>query len=59
MFRTSCVYHQEVHPYTKFFHGTFFMSLCKQSSRRKEVLYTVSSTSFHLLDCLYKRMENI
>jgi len=38
MFRTSCVYHQEDRLYMEFFYGMFFMRLCKQSSRWKNVL---------------------
>jgi len=36
----------------------FFMLLCKQSSRWKDVLDTVSSTSFHLLDVVRTACTN-
>jgi hypothetical protein len=37
MFRTSCVHHQEDHLYIQFLYATFFMRVCKQSSRWKDV----------------------
>jgi len=40
-------------------YGMFSIHLCKQSSRWKDMLDTVSSISFHLLYCLHKCMENI
>ena len=50
LFRTSCVFHHEDRLYMQFVWYVFHV-LCKQSSRRKDVLHSIS-TSFHLLDCL-------
>ena len=37
----------------------FFMHLCKMSSRWTDMLDTVSSISFNLLDCSHKCMKDI